>query len=175
MDETGIEASNGIAQAPRRWAPDVIELAYQVWSGAAERNVLETCRQLKGLGCGNVPRVTLQQWRDREQWEQRRQLEHSDLAPVPSDLHVLRLQVAGPQAVSYLQSVMDGSIEPEPDRIKAASILEAAARSLILKQADLTKQDGRRKPVPAPASQPTPLHSMTDEQLAQEEQRRRQG
>jgi hypothetical protein len=175
MDETGTETADRIATAPRRWAPDVIELAYQVWSGAAERNVLETCRQLQGLGCGKVPRVTLQQWRDREQWEQRRQLESSDLAPVPSDLHVSRLQVAGPTAVKYLSDVMLGQVESTPEQVKAASILEAAARSLILKQADMSKADGRRKPVPQQGSAPTPLHSMTDEQLAQEEQRRRQG
>jgi hypothetical protein len=49
--------------------------------------------------------------------------------------HVLLLGVAAVRAVKYLDDIITGRALPDADRIRAAGMLEAAGRSLILKSA----------------------------------------
>jgi hypothetical protein len=155
----------------KRWAPEVIELAYQTWAGAADRNVAETVRQLASNGIGTIPDSTISHWRDVGNWEGRRLLELSGVATVPAEMHVNELSVAAIPAIRYLAEVSRGAVKPDRDRVDVCKHLETAARSLILQAA---KQDGRRKPVPQRASQQANLPTDPTELEALEARRREQ-
>jgi hypothetical protein len=155
----------------KRWAPEIIELAYQTWAGAADRNVAETVRRLTDQGIGTIPDSTISHWRDVGNWEGRRLLEVSGVATVPAELHVNELSVAAIPAIRYLDQVARGTVKPDRDRIAVCQHLETAARSLILQAA---KQDGRRKPVPQRAGSPVNLPTDPTELEALEARRREQ-
>jgi hypothetical protein len=160
----------------KRWAPEVIELAYQTWAGAADRNVAETVRLLAGLLDEAPPDSTVYLWCDRDNWDDRRRLELSGSPLIPSALFVSRIEVAAPQAISFLAEVAAGQ-HTEADQtvldrqIRAASLIADYQRSLILQAA---KQDGRRKPVPQRASQQANLPTDPTELEALEARRREQ-
>jgi hypothetical protein len=150
-----------------------------VYAGPGERNAAATCRMLVGVLPEVPPENTVRLWRDRYNWEHRVLAESSAETAIGSQRYADLVWVAASPSIQFLLSVVQGKQNLEQpgmaDRIRAAVQLDSTARALLLKQADLTKADGRRKAAPLPASQPTPLSSMTDEQLEQEEQRRRQG
>lgn len=162
----------------RRWPPEIIETAYQVWAGAAKQNVAETARLLAGVLAETPPVNTIHGWRDTGDWPTRARSELAVAARLPGQLHVERLQVAGLEATEYLASVTTGRVIPDTDRIKAAMHLESAARSLIL-QAAKSQTDGRRKRLPPPSPGPgaVDVDSLDSAQLEQyeREQRDRRG
>jgi hypothetical protein len=175
MDETGVPA----VKTARRWPAETIEAAYLVYAGPGERNAAATTRMLAGVLNPSPPEATVKLWRDRYNWEHRVLAESSVETALGSQRYADLVWVAAPTALNFLLQIVQGkhnmSEDGIQDRIRAAVQLDSTARTLLMKQADLSKADGRRKPVPQQHSTPTPLHSMTDEQLEQEEQRRRQG
>jgi hypothetical protein len=167
MTEIPIESSNRKVPA-KRWPPEVIELAYQTWAGAAERNVAETVRALAVPDADSPSDSIVKYWKTHHDWEGRRLRELTAVASLPSELHVNRLLVAGAQASKLLAEVALGKRVIPPLQYDAAKYVEAAARSLIIQH---SKQDGRRKPVAQARSTTLPTDP---DALAQYEQQRRQ-
>jgi hypothetical protein len=161
------------AKPTKRWPPETIELAYQLWAGAADRNAAETCRILTTIVDEAPPETSVKRWRDTQQWVKRSQLEYPERTPLPTLEHPRVLGVAVLYAVELLRKTITGERVPTAVQLDAAKHVEAAHRSLILKQADIDKGD-RRKRVVVRDNVPASLASMSDDELEQEEQRRRE-
>ena len=165
----------------RKHPEELRRRAYELYAGEASGNLALTQRLLSAEIGETLPHSTLQKWRDSERWLDRQATETLAVTQLDTVKHVRLLSVAGGEAVSFLRSLTAGydpdpeSNVPLPERIRVAVHLETAARSLILKQADQQKHDGRSKrPPPRLAdSEAVDVVSMSSAELEAYEQRLR--
>ena len=170
------QPASGPGSVPaRRWPPETIDAAYRLWVGVADRDCAQVQRLLSAEQSVTVPGNTIRDWVHRYDWNRRRVTESLDTVQTEADRLADRLWVAAPQAVNLLRDTITGHADPTDKQLKAAIHIETAARSLLLKQADLSNRDGRRKPQPRISTPPVDYASLSPDELEQLERQRRTG
>ena len=160
----------------KRWPADTIEAAYRIWAGPADRNCAAVVRMLSSSVGVTVPGNTVRSWVHDYDWTGKRKAESRDAVEDDAERFSSTVWVAAPQAVRLIQDTITGRIDPTDKQLKAAIHIETAARSLLLKQADLSSKDGRKsKPTPRISQAPVDYASLSPDELDQLEQHRRTG
>ena len=99
------------------------QLAYRAYAADPSLPAAAIARQLESVHGLKVAVRTVQDWRDRDQWEKRRALERLADSAVSIPEMITGLRVAAPLAVAYVHAVMDGREEPDALRLRAADLL----------------------------------------------------
>jgi len=129
-----VEDQYGVAPV-RVWSEDQIEDAYQLWSTVGEQRVPGTVQLFSSVHGETLSKSTLYYWIKTYGWKDRYRRELAEGMRTSGEEHVMLLGVAAVRAVKYLDDIITGRAVPDSDRIRAAGMLEAAGRSLILKSA----------------------------------------
>jgi hypothetical protein len=117
------------------WSEDQIEDAYQLWSTVGEQQAPKTVELFSAVHGETLSKSTVYYWIKTYGWKDRYRRELAVGMRTSGEEHVLLLGVAAVRAVKYLDDTVQGRVLPDTDRIRAAGMLEAAGRSLILKSA----------------------------------------
>lgn len=150
---------------------DTRRLAFEVYAVRAGQNIAETIRLLLEIGV-SVPQSTVYYWRQHDGWDERIELENAGRQEELIRQHAGRLRVAAPEAIAYLQNVVSGSAQPDPQRVIAAKTLIQENRALIVAVIKEKAKSG------GPASLPlvsTELDAMSDTELLAYQERIRSG
>ena len=135
------------------------QLAYRAYCADPGLPVAELVRRIEAEHGLKLAVRTVQDWRQRDQWEKRRALERLADAEVSIPEMVRELRVAAPLAVAYVRKVMDGIEPPDPLRLRAADLLIRENRAIL----ELTK-DALLAPLPD-ANAALDYSAMSDEEL----------
>lgn len=79
---------------------------------------------------------TVQDWKHRDKWEARLSREMLAGSEVFVSQVVTDLRVAAPSSVAYLDSVVQGKVAPDPQRIQAAKAILSENRGILALMAD---------------------------------------
>ena len=99
------------------------QLAYRTYAADPSLPATAIARQLESVHGLKVAVRTVQDWRERDQWEKRRALERLAESEVSIPEMIAGLRVAAPMAVAYVRAVMDGREKPDALRLRAADLL----------------------------------------------------
>ena len=99
------------------------QLAYRTYAADPSLPATAIARQLETVHGLKVAVRTVQDWRERDQWEKRRALERLAESEVSIPEMIAGLRVAAPLAVAYVHAVMDGREKPDALRLRAADLL----------------------------------------------------
>jgi hypothetical protein len=115
------------------------QIAYSVWSQDTSRTVTELVPLVEAAIGEKVAVRTVQDWRHRDQWEQRLARDMLAGSEVYVSQLVTDLRVAAPSSVAYLSSVVEGRIQPDPQRIAAAKAILSENRGILALMAEVLR------------------------------------
>lgn len=109
----------------------VRQAAYQLWALDPSKPVTELMPAIQELAGDKVALRTVQDWRNRDQWEVRYAEEQAAQSAVLVIEHVRRMRVAAPVHVSYLDAVARGDEPYDHNRVQTAKFLVTEAGRLL--------------------------------------------
>jgi hypothetical protein len=134
------------------------QIAYSVWTQDTSKTVTELVPVIEAATGEKLAVRTVQDWRHRDQWEQRLARDMLAGSEVYVSQLVTDLRVAAPTSVRYLNDVVEGTVRPDAGRIAAAKAILSENRGILALMADALKPAEEEARV-------TVSHELTDAEL----------